>query len=40
MYENRKQDIINVNQPWGMSAKMAANKIQTHAPPTRKYSGI
>jgi len=29
--ENRRQDVISLNQPRGMSAKMAANEIRTHA---------
>jgi len=30
-FENRRRDVISLNQPRGMSAKMAANGIPTHA---------
>jgi len=29
--ENRRRNVISLNQPWGMSAKTASNGIQTHA---------
>jgi len=31
--ENRRRDVMSLNQPRGMSAKMAANGIRTHAQP-------
>jgi len=30
-FENRRRDVISLNQPPGMLAKMAANGIRTHA---------
>jgi len=30
-FENRRRDVISLNQPGNMSAKMAANGIRTHA---------
>jgi len=29
--ENRRRNVMNLNQPWGLSAKMAAKGIRTHA---------
>jgi len=31
VFENRRRNIIILNRPRGMSAKLAANKIPTHA---------
>jgi len=31
LLENRRRDVINLNQPRDMSVKMAANGIQIHA---------
>jgi len=30
-FENRRWNVISLNQPQGISAKMTANRIRTHA---------
>jgi len=37
-FENRRRDVISLNQPQGMSAKMAANGIQTHAHTNQRHT--
>jgi len=37
-FENRRRDVISLNQPSGMSAKMAANGIWTHARTNQRHT--
>jgi len=37
IFENRRRDVISLNQPWSMLAKMAANGIQTHARTNQRH---
>jgi len=36
--ENRRQDVISLNKPRGVSAKMAANGIRTYARTNQRYN--
>jgi len=38
MYENSLLNLITLNQPRGMPAKMAANEIRTHAPTNQRHT--